>query len=171
MFPDLPAEPWTGETVRNWLHSDQALGYFRQYSGNAIIDAMRDAGMRIREQTFFDIRREMLGLGKWQEQIQALRPESLIPLAWMDDTPYPYQAHNAVYKGTLLVYDPETGERIELERSIGADVQLTKGELDSIFAGLFTALLEQYNYIVEDVGPTEVYRIPGAYLPRPEDLF
>lgn len=124
-------QPFTlrGEGLRNWLRT-AGQGFFTDFeSGAAGLDAFREAGYSIRTQDFYAIRRQVLGLQVYQEQLSTLNYDSLIPAAWTSDTHGLTLSSDFLYRVRLTGFVPGTDVPVERFVSVASNNQLSAGDV------------------------------------------
>jgi len=154
------------EATRNWIRTNIPRSSWQTLSGASILDALKEQGMGIREQDFYAIRREVMHLGYYEQQIQARDKNQLIPRAWMHEVPTKMLTCKALYKTTMTVTNVETGEVETWSRAISDDRHLTPQEVLDIEAQLVVSKLYKYNYEMVDMQVSEVWVSEGAILQR-----
>lgn len=112
--------------VRNSIPEDT----WRNQSGASILKELQELGVGIREKTFYDIRRKVLDLYKYEEQVKGLRPDTRVPRAWMSPADDIKISNNYMYRFRVSGIDPETGEQIEkfFARSVSTDMSKSAAE-------------------------------------------
>lgn len=151
----------------NWIQTNIPLSIWKTIPGTQLVDALRGSGLAIREQTFFDLRREVLGLEKYQESLSKLRSESLVPKAWMEARPGFKLTSQAQYRFSMLVRDNETGELQDITRALASDRHYTKGELEELASSMWTLPSEASNYTLEEAHLKSIWTTEDPLLWRP----
>jgi hypothetical protein len=136
------------------------------FSGASILSDLRDMGFEIRTQTFYDLRREVLGLNKWEEQIKSLGNGILLPRAWMVERSDIDFTDQAQYRFSVTYLDEESGELVESVRAISSDYHYTKRELYDQFASLFGEGMQEYGLELQTFDLKSVWIRPDARLIR-----
>jgi len=163
----VPVTPVMGsEATRNWIKTNIARSAWETISGAKILTALKEQGMGIREQDFYYIRREVMHLGYYEKQIQALDKTQLIPRPWMHEMPPKVLTCKALYKTKITVANLETGEVEEWTRAIADDRHLTPQEVLDIEAQLVVSKLYEYNFEMMHMEVSEVWVSEGAILGR-----
>jgi len=167
-LPDLgiPQVPMSSEARRGWLRTNIPLETWRSVSGAQILRTLREHGMGVREQDFYRIRRDVLGLERYEEQIARLSPGSLVPKAWMLEQPDISLTSQAQYRFRVKVTNLETGEEEIITRAIADNRHLTRSEAEDIIGSLYVAPSAASNYRVEEITLMEVWTRPGKRLIR-----
>jgi len=75
------------DSEENYIRSKISLETWATKSGASLFDELKEIGFSIGENQFYAIRRDILNLVRHQEQIENLRPDTLIPLGYMDKVP------------------------------------------------------------------------------------
>lgn len=133
------------------------MDVWNKESGNAILTALKDAGMGIRRTDFLSIRRDVLGIIKYQEKMEKLPGPSLVPKAYMQDRSELKMSNNLQYRFTVLGYDPETDERDFFVRAISSNEWMSKDQAEEFISSIYIFPVGESNYIVEDVMLEEVW--------------
>lgn len=166
MSPEPIAPVMGAEATRNWIRFNVNRTSWETLSGASILRALKEQGMGIREQDFYAIRREVLHLGYYEQQIQARDKNQLIPRAWMHEVPKKLLTCNALYKTKMTVANLETGEVEEWTRAIADDRHMTPQEVLDTETQLVVSKLYEYNYELMDMHVSEVWVTEGAILGR-----
>ena len=166
MFPDLPVPVMGSEQTRNWIRTNIPRSSWETLSGASILEALKQEGMGIREQDFYEIRREVLHLGYYEQQLIARDKDQLIPRAWMHVVPERVLTCNALYKYKVQVINHETGEVETWTRAIADDRHMTPQEVIDQGHNLVVSRLYEYNYGLMDIQVSEVWVAEGAILSR-----
>jgi len=157
---------FTSEQKRSWISQNISRDAWETESGAAILRELQEWGLGIREGDFYSIRREVLGLGYYEEQIRNLRPESLVPRGWMRSREHVDLTCNAQYRYQVRVIDNDTGEESEIVRAIAVDRHWTKEEAEDFIRNLYVMPEAKSNYTVQDVELFEVWTKPEGILTR-----
>lgn len=166
MFPG-PAEPlFTADARRSWITHNIPQSVWQTQSGAAILRELSEQGLGIRRTDFFAVRREVLDLGRYEDQILDLQPDSLVPRSWMHERPYTELTSKAQYRYKMTVTDLDTGESKVITRALSSNRHLTPQEATDMVRGLFTIPSATSNYQVDEVDLFEVWVRPGAILDR-----
>lgn len=100
-------------------------------SGTSILKELRSGGFKIANEAFFSIRRDILGLRRFEESITSLSPTSLVPKSWHVNTHGLKLTKNFQYRLRATGTDPETGEPVERVLTIISDRQRTRSQLEA----------------------------------------
>ena len=157
MFPDVPKSFMSAESSRGWIRNNISMQTWQNVSGNQILDTLKEAGIGIRRTDFLGIRREVLGIVKYQEALEKVPGESLVPRAYMQDRSDLRMTNNLQYRYDVLGYDPNTGERTVHVRAISSNDWLTKDQAEEMISSLYLFPTENSNYMVEDISISEVW--------------
>lgn len=166
MFPEFPAPVMGSEQTRNWIRTNIPRSSWETLSGASILNILKEQGLGIREQDFYSIRREVLHLGYYENQLRARDKNQLIPRAWMHVVPKKVLTCNALYKYKIQVANLETGEVEEWTRAIADDRHMTPQEVIDQGHNLIVSRLYEYNYELMDIQISEVWVVEGAILGR-----
>ncbi len=122
---DKPA-PFKDNKARNrWLANEISVKTWRTESGRTIMKAIRASGVKIRDSTFWGIRRNVLGLQKHEEAIRKLTPGNIVPKSMMVVNPNVSLSMQAQYRFTALKTDNRTGETTEISRAVATNFHFT----------------------------------------------
>jgi len=154
------------DTIMGMLRGPSLASLWSSFTGEQILSDLRDMGAGIRTQDFYDLRREVLGLNKWQDAIKALRNDTLIPRAYMVERKEIDFSSQAQYRFDVTYQDEDTGEIVETVRAISSDRQYTKTELYDQFTSLFGEGMNEYGLTLMTFDLKAVWTRPDAYLTR-----
>lgn len=166
MFPGFPDPLMGSEQTRNWIRTNIPRQSWQTLSGASILRTLKEQGLGIREQDFYAIRREVMQLGYYEQQIQARDKNQLIPRAWMHVVPKKVLTCNALYKYKIQVHNTETGEVETWTRAIADDRHMTPQEVIDQGQMLVVSRLYEYNYELMDIKVSEAWVAEGAILSR-----
>jgi len=128
----MPADPLglSPEKTRNLIAGNLISPLeWETLSGAFLLDVLRASGIRIRESTFYDIRRTKLGLTRHEIDVTNLNPDQRVPRAWIDETDWHLSA-NFLYQMRVFGTDPETGEVIDKYVSIASMTERTPNDVE-----------------------------------------
>ena len=166
MLPDAPLPVMGSEQTRNWIRQNTPRSAWQELSGAAILRAYKEQGMGIRESEFYKIRRDVMQLGYYEQQLIARDKNQLIPRAWMHNVPKKVLTCNALYKYKIEVHNMETGEVEIWTRALADDRHFTGQEvIDGAHARVISKLYD-YNYELMNIELSEVWVVEGAILKR-----
>ncbi len=117
--------PKAGEGLLNSLRTAGSKLFKGYPSGAALLKDLRDGGVRIATSTFYEVRRQVLGLVRYEEQIKNLLPGTLIPQTWTDIKHGLSISGEYLYRMRYDVIDPNTGESETNYTSVLSNDQLT----------------------------------------------
>jgi hypothetical protein len=134
----LPAIfPLFGAELRNWLRtSGEAI--FTSQSGESALAFIREFGMQIRTTDFYEIRRQVLDLSKYQEQLGSLNANVLIPLKWTDTTHGLNISENFLYRFNVTGTTISTGESFERRYAVASMEQLTEQQAGDLLTDMLS---------------------------------
>ena len=132
---EVPAGTLRGDALRNWLRTDGA-GIFTAFeTGAEALDFARDAGLQVRTQDFYAIRREVLSVVESSQPLLNYPTNQLIPLNWhVSDhgldltTDFQYRIH-------LFGIDPESGYLQDKWMTVASNTQLTQEQVQEVARG------------------------------------
>ena len=154
------------DSVLGLLRGPSLASLWDAFSGASILSDLRDMGFEIRTQTFYDLRREILGLNKWEEQIKQLGNNILLPRAWMVERSDIDFSSQAQYRFDVE-YTDDNGESHTTVRSIASDIHYTKQELYDQFASIFgEGFAHSEEFIITSFDLKSVWTRPDARLIR-----
>ena len=73
--------------AENYLRTKISQDNWLFKSGTQLLAELRSLGFKIRDTDFFNIRRDILNIATHQQQIEGLKAQTPIPLAYMDRVP------------------------------------------------------------------------------------
>ena len=111
-MPYDPLKPLAGTAPEGYLRAQVGETQYLAQSGTSLLKELRGLGLEVRTQDFFDIRRDVLGITKYSEQIMNLRPETRVPASWINDTHGWDIKADFVYRIQVTGLDPNTGAEI-----------------------------------------------------------
>ncbi len=153
---DKPAPFKDNKARNNWLANEISVKTWRTESGRNVLKAIRGAGVKIRDSTFWGIRRDVLGLQKHEEAIRRLTPGNLVPKSMMVVNPNVSLSKQAQYRFTATKVDMETGEETQIGRAIATDQHLTPEQTTAALDDLFEEPSPNSNYVVREI---ELYQV------------
>ena len=151
-----PAPFKTNEKRDKWLANKIKVKDWQAVSGRNMLKAIRGAGIKIRDNTFWGIRREVLGLQKWEEAIKSLNPGNIVPKHMMVVNSKVSLAKQAQYRFTATMTDLATGDESTIFRAISTDQQLTPNQTTAALDDLFEEPSANSNYLVKEI---ELYQV------------
>jgi len=158
----MPIEAsFTAQGLRNVIRTSIAESEWAKKSGAAILRSLQERGLGIREQDFYAIRREILDLKRYEEQVKRLRPDSRVPVSWIDEAPRWELKGNFLYQARVTGRDPITGETITRFFATSTDAQLFKETAESAIYDSLIGEEEFYNIAPEKVELFHVYHKVG----------
>jgi len=116
----------TSDQKRAYIANSIPKKTWKTESGASILRTLKGQGLGIKEQHFYDIRREILGLEKYEEQIRGLNPQSRVPRAWLSAATYWDIKSNFLYRFEVTGIDPKTQKKTTAYFSLGSNDELTK---------------------------------------------
>ena len=152
---------YTSQKLRNIVTTSISHTSWETLSGASILKTLRDEGLGIREKDFYSIRREILGLKRFEEQVQRLRPDTRVPVSWIDEAPGWELKGNFLYQARVTGRDPITGEQITRFFATSSDQELFKETAQSAIANSLIGEEEFYYIEVMDVELFHVYHRVG----------
>lgn len=129
-FPKLPAGPLGPDARRNWLRVNIKLDTWRTQSANAIYEVIKGTELGIRRTDFLALRRQVLGLERFEEQFATLGSTTLAPASWMEADHGRNIKLQAQYRFKVPTLDLETGEVTIETRAISSDQWYTREEAE-----------------------------------------
>ena len=158
----MPTESsYTAVGLRNIITTSIAHSTWETESGASILRTLKDAGLGIREKDFYAIRREILGLKRYEEQVQRLRPDTRVPVSWIDEVPGWELKGNFLYQARVTGRDPVTGETITRYFATSTDQELFKETAENAVYDSLVGEEEFYNIVPEIVELFHVYHKVG----------
>ena len=162
----LPKTLLTGVKRRNWIEQNIKRSTWKNVPANQILNQLKEVGMGIRRQDFLKIRRDVLGLERFEEAFKKLSADTLAPRSWMVEKKPGLLTMQAQYRFRLRVTNIETGESEIISRAISSDQHYTKGEAEEFVNNWYTEPSETSNYVMEEATLYEVWIDPEARLER-----
>jgi len=115
----------TPDQKRAYIANSIPKKTWKTESGAAILRTLQDQGLGVKEKDFYAIRREIIGLEKYEEQIRGLKPETRVPRAWLSAATYWDIKSNFLYRFEVTGIDPKTGKKTTEYFSHGSNEELT----------------------------------------------
>ena len=163
-------EPRSGITTpkarRSFIRNNIADELWRTESGASILDSLRNLGLGINTQDFYNIRSQKLEEFERREIFETLHPDQLIPYADMTERDDIHMTMDAQYRLRMTVYNPDIDDTEFVYRSIADDRHYTKREIEGMAEGLFSMGGEGYNFSIENVELEDVWIRPNTRLWR-----
>lgn len=157
--PFDPQKPLAGVAAEGYLRAQIAETEYLRTSGTKLLEELRDLGLEVRTQDFFTYRREALGLRKYQEQIEGLKPETRVPRAWINDEHGWDIKKDFLYRVEVVGLDINTGEPTEAFYSIGTNKEFPVGDVEASLIALLVGEEDFYEILVQDA---HVYQAMAA---------
>lgn len=154
--------PLSGTGLRNWLRTAGQALFTEFESGAEALDFLRLQGAAIRDSDFYDIRRQVLGLQKYQDQLEGYRPNDLIPAAWHVDDHGLNLSRDFFYRVRVDGVDPSTGESISKYFAISSDRQLSKGQVEDELGSMIVGEEDFYEIQVSGMEVVSALARPGV---------
>jgi len=163
----MPTESgYTAQGLRNVIRTSIKTERWEKESGASILRTLKAANWGIREKDFYAIRREILGLKRYEGQVQRLRPDTRVPVSWIDEAPNWELKGNFLYQARVTGIDPQTGERVTRFFATSSDQELFKETAENAIANSLIGEEEHYHLVVETVELFHVYhRVGHVFVP------
>ncbi|KKN10529.1 hypothetical protein LCGC14_1035740 [marine sediment metagenome] len=156
------SKPLAGVEPLGYLYGNFPQQQFQERSGNAILDDLRGMGLKVRDQDFFDARRNMMGLALHEQQIRGLRPETRVPLSWINEDHGWDIKTDFLYRIEVTGLDPNTGEEITQLRSRGMMKEHPVGDVEADLISLMVDEIDPYDIIITGALVYQVLARPGV---------
>lgn len=165
VFPEFGSDPFnTPQSRRNFIKYNISENDWRTRSGNSILEDLSDAGVGIRRQDFFALRRERLAEFERKDQLAEVGQEQLIPYSLMNEVDDIQMTMTAQYRFRMTVRDPETGELGYVYRAVSSDEHWTRGTAEDFASTLFAMGGEGYSFDIVETELHDVWLTPGGRL-------
>lgn len=151
----------SSEAAHNYVRTSIAMSEWETKSGASILRSLKEGGIGIREQDFYAIRREVLGLKRFEEQVKRLRPDTRVPVAWIDEAPGWHLKSNFLYQARVYGHDPKTGEEIERFFATSSKQELTREIAENAILSSLVGEEDFYAVIPDRVELFHVYHSVG----------
>ena len=155
--------PIRGEEFRNWLRTAGQEIFSLYPTGAEALDWLRGEGAAIRDADFYQIRREVLGASRYQEQIETYAADQLIPAAWHVQDHGLELSNQFLYRIQVFGTDPATGEQITKYFAVSSGRQLTPNEAADLLGELIVGEEEFYEIAVERMELYQALARPGTF--------
>jgi len=158
----MPTEAsFTAQGLRNIITTSISHTTWETESGASILRTLKASGIGIREKDFYAIRRDILGLRRYEEQVKRLRPDTRVPVSWIDEAPGWDLKGNFLYQARVTGRDPITGETITRFFATSTDQELFKETAESAVMDSLIGEEEFYNIVPEKIELFHVYHRVG----------
>lgn len=157
--------PW-GETQNekiDWLKQSVPKDVWQSQSGASILRDLNEQGFQLRTSVFYDTRREVLNIQRYEEQIKQLRTDSYVPSRWFDERDLTGSQRNFLYQVEIkgwsasLSDDERTEANLETRYlTIASDEELSIGETEGAVLGFLDDLDREYDF---DFQSANVFRV------------
>ncbi len=117
--------PKSGEGLFNSLRTAGSRLFKEYASGASLLTDLRAGGVEIATSMFYKIRRQVLGLTRYEEQIKTLLPGTLIPKSWTDVEHGLSLSGEYLYRLRYDIIDPDIGKVDTAFVSLLSNEQLT----------------------------------------------
>jgi hypothetical protein len=153
----------SGQELYNWLRTAGQQVFTEFDTGAAGLDFLRSNDFQIRTQTFYDIRRQVLDINKYQEALVPYEGDNLIPVAWHDTSHGLGLTEKLLYRIEVTGVDPNTGEDITKTFAIGSNQRLSKNEVTDILGSMIEGEAQFYSIVPEEYNVVAALARPGAF--------
>lgn len=160
--PNDPIFP-TGETLRNWLRTNISEEKWKGISGRELLNEFRSWGISIRTSDFYQVRRQVLGRSLYQDQIEALSDDTLVPASYIQTNHGLNLSSDFLYTFRVTLTNIETGETTEEERSLSYSQQVSPEFASNLFRSLFSDNMQNSGWSVDDIQLFRVLARPGIF--------
>lgn len=144
------AFPYSGIALQNWLRTSGQNIFTEFETGAAGLEYLRSIGGSIRDSTFYEIRRQVLGLEKYQENLGNVDDNNLIPMAWTVSDHGLDLSQNFLYRVEVTGTDPTDGTPVTKYFAISSDKQLTPGQVTDALGAMIGGESVFYEIEAED---------------------
>ncbi len=134
---------------------------WKSRSGTSMLTELRAGGLGIRSSDFFKIRRDILGLSRYEEQIKGLRPDTLVPKSWYTDTHGLSLSKRFQYRAEITGIDPATGKRTTKILTVISDQLQSPGAVEREIDGFLRADPDLYQVTDYQVKLFRAYQRPS----------
>lgn len=159
-----PAPFKTNDARDKFLANQIKVKDWQETSGRNMLKAIRGAGIKIRDNTFWGIRREVLGLSKWEEQIRRLTPGAIVPKHMMTVNTKVSLSKQAQYRFTGQKVNLSTGETTDILRAVATDQHLTPDQTVEAIQDIHDEPSESSNYKIINMQLYQVWIREDAIL-------
>lgn len=160
MFPWEEGDISTPQGRRNYIRFNIDRYKWENFPGIRILEGLREVGLGISPSDFYSIRRDVLAGFEREEVFTDISSEGLLPISRFREDHGASLSMALQYRYTITATDMETGEQIELNRSLSGDVHYTHGEAIENCAGYFTTLLEKYKLRIDEITLDDIWKNP-----------
>lgn len=160
----LPDEfPFSGQALQNWLRTSGQQIFTQFETGAEALEYLRSQGAAIRDSTFYDIRREVLGLQLYQEQLGRISEDNLLPAAYHVENHGLNLSEDFLYRVKVDGFDPMTNEPVTKYFAISSDHQMTPGEVVDNLSTMIEGESVFYEVQPEEYTVTSALARPGVF--------
>lgn len=154
--------PFSGQALQNWLRTSGQQIFTSFETGAEGLEFLRSQGASIRDSSFYEIRREVLGLQKYQEQLSHIGENNLLPAAYHVSDHGLELSNNFLYRVQVGGFDPVTGEQVDKFFAISSNRQLTPGEVIDNLGAMIEGESVFYEIEAEDYTVISALAKPGV---------
>jgi len=157
---DFPLE---GDKLRSFLLHDGWKLLTAFDSGAATLDFLRDNGMKIRTQDFYEIRRAVLNMQSQSDVLPSVPGNELVPLAEHVTIHGWDLSQNFLYRFRVDGVDPKTELAVTKYFAISSNKQLSPNEAADILGGMIVGEEEFYEVRAEHIELVGALARPGLW--------
>lgn len=158
--------PLEGLGLRDFLLTSGASLFTEITNGSELLSFLRDNGVRIGNEDFYDIRRQVLysvgQVDSFREPLSAVsadNPDVLIPEAFTATPTWDRQSYEYLYKVEIHGTNPENGEQTSEFMMVGSDDQLTWNDVRDIARSYIPSGKSSAGNIVDALTLDSVYSV------------
>lgn len=155
---------WGSETKLNWLRTAGSNLFSEHPGAREALRFFRAGGGTIRTTDFLKVRRQVLSIPKWSEQISRLRPTTPVPAAWIStDHGLKLKADEIYYRQEYTGINRLTGEEETGWITVLRPSQLTGPQVQADVEDIMASDPDFYPIDIAEFGP--------MFALAPEDYF
>ncbi len=142
------------------------MSTWRSESANAIYQVIKGTPLGIRRTDFLALRRQVLGLERFEEKFEVLGSTTLAPKSWWNSDHGRKLGMQAQYRFRVPTLNLETGEVTVETRAISTDQWYTREEAEAAMLDHLEGDMSKYELEFLGVGLFEVWTVEDPRLQR-----
>lgn len=148
---------WTPEQRRAYIQNQIPLATWFNRSGVSILEELRERGLGIGTNTFYDIRRERIAPSDIEQALEYLGDNDTIPVSLAEQRPDWNLSNNYLFQFKVVGRDPRDGSKKVGFFAISSGSTLGKQEANDIIGGMIEGEEEFYGIVPEDISLYALY--------------
>jgi hypothetical protein len=149
--------------VANWLRTNLSKERWQGTSGKKLLGELRNEGVSIATSKFYEVRRQVLSLQKYEEQIQTLSDDRPVPASWINTEHGLNLSNRFLYRFEVRVEALDSGDEFYENRSMAYSSQDDIGFIKELFRSLYADAFEKSGFMIKEISLTGVLAQPDIF--------